>query len=106
MGLRLPDCLLTEWALRGTSAAVAARPSTNVLSKKLTVILRAKSHAGRTRPMHELDDPDFVHFVYFIDVDDDDFGLGSARACCVDDEVDILILIRRIRAKPKKESKL
>ena len=81
-----------------------------MLSKKLTVILRAKSHAGRTRPMHELDDDDddddFVHFVYFIDVDDDDFGLGSARACCVDDEVDILILIRRIRAKPKKESKL
>ena len=105
MGLRLPDCLLTEWALRGTSAAVAARPSTNVLSKKLTVILRAKSHAGRTRPMHELDDDDFVHFVYFIDVDDD-FGLGWTRACCVDAEVDILILIRRIRAKPKKESKL
>ena len=79
-----------------------------MLSKKLTVILRAKSHAGRTRPMHELDDDDFVHFVYFIDVvtDDDDFGLGWARACCVDAEVDILIIIRRIRAKPKKESKL
>ena len=55
--------------------------------------------------MHELDDDDFVHFVYFIDVDDD-FGLGWTRACCVDAEVDILILIRRIRAKPKRESKL
>ena len=71
-----------------------------MLSKKLSVILRAKSHAGRTRPMRELDDDDFVHFVYFIDVDDDDFGLGWTRACCVDAEVDILILIRRIRAKP------
>ena len=72
---------------------------------------KVPAHVGRTRPMHELDDDDFVHIVYFIDVavvvdDDDDFGLGWARACCVDAEVESLILIRRIRAKPKRESKL